>query len=258
VHKKAVCEKCICQEHKTCVVRTYVDWLTDSDYDPPVCGICKGDIANDHVLRLVCLDLFHPECVDVYAASLPPHTAKAGYLCPTCSKPIFPPDQSNPLAIELHNHLHKASWASNLLIGKTPDTVTLQSLDNLISPANSSNSNNNNSIINNNITTDAIGIASRKPQPRDLATDLQATQYQDDDDKYKKRGIAQLLVALGLMKPSKPIKGTRQIRIRLNSRRLLIILALAACLVTVVILGFSLTTEDDGLQETKPGSPLPQ
>jgi len=128
VHKKAVCETCICSEHQTCVVKTYVDWLTDSEYDPPACGICKGELTEDNVLRLTCYDMFHPECLDVQAATLPPHTAKAGYLCSVCSKPIFPPDGENPIAFKLNQHLEKASWATNLLSHtKTPRFYHTQS-----------------------------------------------------------------------------------------------------------------------------------
>jgi hypothetical protein len=49
---------------------------------------CLGNSKLDstHFLNhLLLLDMFHAECVDVHAASLPAHTAKAGYVCPTCS-----------------------------------------------------------------------------------------------------------------------------------------------------------------------------
>jgi len=124
VHKKPVCEECACTEHQLCVVKTYIAWLTDSDYDPPHCLICKGELKEGDVLRLMCLDLFHPECIDVHAKSLPQNTAKAGYSCPACSLPLFPTEENNSyLANQLNRYLSQASWASHLLIGKDSSAI---------------------------------------------------------------------------------------------------------------------------------------
>ena len=38
-----------------CVIGTYVEWLQDPDYEPPVCSICKDEVHEDNVLRLMCL-----------------------------------------------------------------------------------------------------------------------------------------------------------------------------------------------------------
>jgi hypothetical protein len=88
------------------------------------------------------IDLFHPECIDVYASSLPAHTAKAGYLCPVCSvsisssdshiviqKPLFPSDDNNPLAQHLNNHLSEAAWSKSMITVK-PDTSINQQTGN--------------------------------------------------------------------------------------------------------------------------------
>ncbi|KAL6043851.1 Zinc finger protein-like 1, variant 2 [Balamuthia mandrillaris] len=113
VHKKAVCEHCVFPEHKVCVVGTYVEWLQDPDYEPPTCAVCKEELTEDNVLRLLCLDMFHPECIDVHAASFPPNTAQAGFTCPSCPKGIIPSssaDLSSPLAQQLLRHLNNAPW----------------------------------------------------------------------------------------------------------------------------------------------------
>jgi len=116
VHKKAVCENCIATDHQVCVVKSYVEWLTDPDFEPPSCGICKGELAEGSTVRLLCLDMFHPECLDVYACSLPPNTAQAGYVCPTCSKPMIPPpNNTGSIAQHIRNTFAKSPWASLIL-----------------------------------------------------------------------------------------------------------------------------------------------
>jgi len=246
VHKKAVCENCIVEDHQTCIIKTYVDWLTDSDYDRPACGICKGELKEDKLIRLTCFDLFHPECIDVHASSLPPHTAKAGYLCPVCSKPLFPPDvDNNPLVKQLNNYLARASWAKTLL-APTPDTInqhdnmkdtdsSLAALEGgLTVPSKRSNETAQENSL--------LGIASRK-QPKDT---MMISTDEDEEDKYQKRSLTQLFVALGLLRPSKNKPRTR---IRLDKRRILIILALITCLVTVIALGMSLTSDINNVEE---------
>ncbi|KAK3755130.1 hypothetical protein QZH41_017504, partial [Actinostola sp. cb2023] len=37
----------------TCIVKSYLHWLQDSDYNP-VCTLCNGTLAEGDVLRLVC------------------------------------------------------------------------------------------------------------------------------------------------------------------------------------------------------------
>lgn len=309
VHKKAVCETCICTEHQTCIVKTYVDWLTDSDYDDPTCGICKGELSGDGVLRLQCLDMFHPECLDFHASSLPPHTAKAGYICPVCTKPLFPTgDNENPIVFKLNQYLSKAPWASNLTLGvkqpsnevamngtSSPSTPTFSHLisdkkkdldqkdsqpqihnpedtqdkpssvpspSSIVSPIKRVIPNTQTPTTTVDIQTpqsvttdssDSFGIASRKPLPRDHL--IQLMNDEEDEDKYRKRSVMQLFTALGLVKPSKQIKG-RQSRVRFDVKRMLVIFALIFCLVTVLILGMNITSdiaskEDQGVPKSK-------
>lgn len=95
VHKVPVCGECICfSEHHICVVRTYSDWVIDGDYDwPPKCSICNEILQNGEtaVSRLGCLHVLHSSCFSKHLQSFPPHTAPAGYTCPECSLPIWPP-----------------------------------------------------------------------------------------------------------------------------------------------------------------------
>jgi len=121
VHKKAVCETCICSDHQVCVVGSYFEWLSEPEYETPVCGICKGDLNSDNMVRFLCLDMFHPECIDVYASSLPVTTAQAGYTCPTCDKPMLPPqNNTSTLAQQVRKAFAQSSWA-NRVMGSSPE-----------------------------------------------------------------------------------------------------------------------------------------
>jgi len=243
VHRKAVCETCIYSpEHRNCVVKTYVEWLTDSEYDTPSCGICKGELHPDqNTLRLMCLHMFHPDCLDAHCASLPPHTAKAGYLCPTCTKPIFPPDDETTLAKSINEHLSKAPWASTLLTGKINNPPELFESGSVSTPSFASQSSSSSSSTTTTVSNDmqSSNIASRKPGAREQTILIDD---EPEEDKYKKRSVMQLFTALGIVQPPKTMKG-RQTRIRFDKRRIMVLFALITCLITVIYLGMSLTSD---------------
>eukprot|EP00049_Salpingoeca_infusionum_P005362 m.91361 g.91361 ORF g.91361 m.91361 type:complete len:121 (-) comp12944_c0_seq4:122-484(-) len=83
-HTKNVCEKCMVSDHPTCVVRSYKEWLNDSDYATE-CTLC-GDERNDGrpCIRLGCYDVFHWACLEKYINTQPPTTTPAGFICPCC------------------------------------------------------------------------------------------------------------------------------------------------------------------------------
>lgn len=61
---------------------------------------------------LLCLDVFHKECLNDWASQLPPHTAPAGYKCPVCFKPVFPAaNLVSPVADHLRENLAVFPWA---------------------------------------------------------------------------------------------------------------------------------------------------
>ena len=62
-HKTNVCDKCLLDNHSRCVVRTFMNWLQDCEFDP-TCGICKEGLDKKQVVRLTCMDLFHTDCLD--------------------------------------------------------------------------------------------------------------------------------------------------------------------------------------------------
>lgn len=110
--RKAVCEQCIAAEHEVCYIGTYTQWIRDSDYAPPRCPVCRDPFRPGNAVRFPCLHLIHPECLEVYAASFPPDTAVAGFVCQTCSHPFLPtaaPPRS-PISERLVALLADAPW----------------------------------------------------------------------------------------------------------------------------------------------------
>ncbi|XP_062892319.1 zinc finger protein-like 1 isoform X1 [Mobula hypostoma] len=110
-HRVNVCEHCLISKHSKCIVQSYLQWLQDSDYSPS-CRLCSAPLAEADTVRLVCYDLFHWSCLNDLASRLPRNTAPAGYRCPSCSGPIFPPDNMvSPVASVLKERLATVNWA---------------------------------------------------------------------------------------------------------------------------------------------------
>ncbi|XP_032090089.1 zinc finger protein-like 1 [Thamnophis elegans] len=110
-HRVNVCENCIVANHAKCIVQSYLQWLQDSDYNPN-CRLCNALLSNKETVRLVCYDLFHWSCLNEMANQLPQNTAPAGYQCPSCQGPIFPPTNLvSPVASALREKLSTVNWA---------------------------------------------------------------------------------------------------------------------------------------------------
>ncbi|XDB66030.1 PREDICTED: zinc finger protein-like 1 isoform X2 [Capra hircus] len=110
-HRVNVCEHCLVANHAKCIVQSYLQWLQDSDYNPN-CRLCNIPLAARETTRLICYDLFHWACLNERAAQLPRNTAPAGYQCPSCSGPIFPPTNlAGPVASALREKLATVNWA---------------------------------------------------------------------------------------------------------------------------------------------------
>ncbi|KAI9124220.1 hypothetical protein K1719_005520 [Acacia pycnantha] len=113
VHKVPVCGECICfPEHQICVVRTYSEWVIDGEYDwPPKCCQCQADLeegTESQTTRLGCLHVVHTSCLLSHIRSFPPHTAPAGFVCPSCSTAIWPPKSVKDSGSRLHSKLKEA------------------------------------------------------------------------------------------------------------------------------------------------------
>lgn len=117
VHKVPVCGECICvSEHQICVVRNYSDWVVNGEYDwPPTCSLCHAVLeAGADTTRLGCLHVMHTSCLVSHVQSYPSQTVPAGYVCPACSSPIWPPKSIKDTGSLLHSKLKEAIIESGL------------------------------------------------------------------------------------------------------------------------------------------------
>lgn len=246
VHRKPVCHSCI-TEHNSCVVKSYVEWLTDPDYEPPTCTLCKHEITPDSAVRLTCLDVFHPDCLDNYAASFPAHTALAGYTCPTCAKPIIPSNEAlTPLVQGVKDYLQNAVWVQKL--------GGVQAIDASINgavvlPIGSNSSSGSNSGIAPIPVTDIPSSSYSRKAPR--LSNVEEIMPDEEEDKYSKRPITELFTNMGLSnEPKKGAKSTegvvvaaRNRRPMVSTRRILILFSLVSTFVTAVVLYLSLSVD---------------
>ncbi|CAH8437961.1 unnamed protein product [Heterobilharzia americana] len=117
-HRVNVCEFCLVANHNKCIVKSYLRWIKDSDFNPSCC-ICHEPFEADSskkCVRLVCLDIFHWDCLNKYVLSLPPTTTPAGFLCPLCGHPIIPQaNHGGPVAEALRTCLSEVDWAKGSL-----------------------------------------------------------------------------------------------------------------------------------------------
>uniref|UniRef100_A0A3B3UYN6 Zinc finger protein-like 1 n=1 Tax=Poecilia latipinna TaxID=48699 RepID=A0A3B3UYN6_9TELE len=110
-HRVNVCEHCLVSNHNKCIVQSYLQWLQDSDYNPN-CALCNNPLTTHDTVRLICYDVFHWACLNNLASRLPLHTAPAGYQCPSCQGPVFPPSNlASPVADVLREQLSSVNWA---------------------------------------------------------------------------------------------------------------------------------------------------
>ncbi|KAF2294459.1 hypothetical protein GH714_011601 [Hevea brasiliensis] len=108
-------------------VRTYSEWVIDGEYDwPPTCCFCQSVLEegnNSQTTRLGCLHVIHTNCLVSHIKSFPPHTAPAGYVCPSCSTSIWPPKSVKDSGSRLHSKLKEAIMQTGLeknLFGNHP------------------------------------------------------------------------------------------------------------------------------------------
>ncbi|XP_045502548.1 zinc finger protein-like 1 homolog [Colias croceus] len=110
-HRVNVCEYCMVTNHPKCIIQSYLQWLQDSDYNP-ICEICTKSLADGECIRLTCYHVFHWECAESRYRALPRTTAPAGYQCPSCATPVFPPPNLvSPVADVLKEKLAGVNWA---------------------------------------------------------------------------------------------------------------------------------------------------
>ncbi|CAG5037821.1 unnamed protein product [Parnassius apollo] len=97
--------------HPKCIIQSYLQCLQDSNYNP-ICEICTKGLSEGECIRLTCYHVFHWECAESRYRALPRTTAPAGYQCPSCATPVFPPPNLvSPVADVLREKLAGVNWA---------------------------------------------------------------------------------------------------------------------------------------------------
>lgn len=104
-HKVNVCEHCLVNDHVRCIIKSYLQWLQDSDFETSCC-ICQDTLEAGEVVRLLCYDVLHVSCAEKFLLAYPTHTAPDGFFCPACHGTFFPPEMvASPVADQLRNAL---------------------------------------------------------------------------------------------------------------------------------------------------------
>lgn len=233
VHRKPICTNCI-KNHPHCHIATYKEFLSDSESRKLTCPVCEGGFEDSSPsIRLTCFHVLHPICLSHHASTFPPHTAQAGYTCPVCSVPIIPPESDkSELALIIRDILATQDWAQPFL--SKSNTNPLTSTPKINSPVASPST----------PTTGERDFAftpiSRKSalSGKDIV-DPSHIDADDPEHKYRRRGLTQLLVALGLITPG---QGGHA----LNSKRLIFVFLIISTILLfwVLIKSSSPTVED--------------
>ncbi|KAN0035578.1 hypothetical protein ACTA71_004858 [Dictyostelium dimigraforme] len=185
-HKKFICDSCVVADHSICYIKSYVDWLTDCEFEDSVCGVCKGkfDIDdNEDSVRLLCYHLYHPECIDVYVAALPQNSSVESYPCPKCPEPILPSnDKQSLLANSIRDKFSVSSWAENYLNSFKKQQQQQNS--------NNNNNNNNDNLKSNGILTNGInGTLSHTHTNTTMNNNVTSPEFYTNLDSIKANGI---------------------------------------------------------------------
>jgi len=104
---------------KTCTVKTYLEWLQDSEHSKD-CRLCNKprssvtDRDDVHIRLPCCLEVVCWKCLNEYAGSFPAHTAPAGFTCPNpiCKRRIIPqPNAGGPVVEAARTLLSTVHWS---------------------------------------------------------------------------------------------------------------------------------------------------
>uniref|UniRef100_A0A8C1NQS3 Zinc finger protein-like 1 n=2 Tax=Cyprinus carpio TaxID=7962 RepID=A0A8C1NQS3_CYPCA len=198
-HRVNVCEHCLVSNHNKCIVQSYLQWLQDSDYNPN-CSLCSQPLDSQDTVRLVCYDLFHWSCLNELASRQPLYTAPAGYQCPTCQGPVFPPSNlASPVADMLREQLSYVNWARAGLAPTVDITSNLtptslppdQDVEHMHKNGEMSAQNHSAISMSTTSTTDTItintAVSPRKVYDTRDSGHSAVMQIDFDDDKYRRR-----------------------------------------------------------------------
>ncbi|PWA53645.1 RING/U-box superfamily protein [Artemisia annua] len=302
VHKVPVCGECICfTEHRNCVVRTYSEWVIDGEYDwPNKCSNCQAVLEESggdvQTTRLGCLHIIHTNCLVTHIKSYPPHTAPAGYVCPTCSTSIWPPKSVKDSGSRLHSLLKEAIIQTGMeknVFGNNPVSMSSPPEHLVTKDAVGGNGSAKPSSIDiveidapnsaNHIRSPPSGVPGATTRKSALQVERQNSEvsyYGDDEDanhkKYSRRGsirhqfFRKLLPFWSPALPTLPVTApprkdgnpddtvpgghTRHHRpARMDPRKILLVIAIMACLATMGILYYRIAQRGFGEEQLPQG-----
>ncbi|KAI3645438.1 hypothetical protein MP228_008366 [Amoeboaphelidium protococcarum] len=128
-HKKNVCELCLVEDatHQYCVVKSYLEWLQDSDAADG-CRICNKPFADgDSVIRLTCLDVLHLDCLNQEFSKILSSDNVEHFKCPCCQAVAVPSQNAaGPLANQVKwilYHSPGAEWSRQFIKDSPPQPV---------------------------------------------------------------------------------------------------------------------------------------
>lgn len=240
IHRKAICSTCIL-DHAKCPVGSYLNWLKDSEFEIPKCNVCSTEFTDSApTVRLTCLHILHPACLEHHASQFPAHTAQAGYGCPQCSKPIVPPDSDQTdLAQALRDVLAAQEWAQ-AFVGDSKRNSSLSFKPQSGVKSDDLKGHAGNPPDASRGTTVVLNPVSRKSVADDSDDnhDYGAEDADEAEHKYRRRGVMQLLVTLGLLTPG---QGGHI----LNSKRLVLVFLVLSLVMLFWVLFKSASTPTD-------------
>ncbi|KAJ7967569.1 zinc finger protein-like 1-like [Quillaja saponaria] len=277
VHKVPVCGECICfPDHQICVVRTYSEWVIDGEYDwPPKCCLCQAVLDEEtgpQTTRLGCMHVIHTNCFASHMKSFPPHTAP-GRICVSNMfnfmvwknkfiQIIWPPKSVKDSGSRLHSKLKEAIMQTGLEKNFHPVSLPVTesrspppafASDPLISRENNASST---SSANNEINLiEVLWVIVPPPERVDSMLTVQNSEisyYADDEDgnrkKYTRRGPFRHKFLRALLPFwSTPEGRTRHQRSsRMDPSKILLVIAIMACLATMGILYYRLVQRGFG------------
>ena len=262
-HHVNVCESCLVNEHPRCIVRSYVSWLQDNDFNPN-CSLCQRSLTdtNDETIRLVCYDLFHWSCLNEYFQSFPSHTAPDGYTCPTCHTCVFPPSNLvSPVADQVRTKFSQASWANRLPNLSATTTTSTNEKNNLLTETEK-----NGYVIVDPTTTSSSGLSHHPNRSTDMTINSSSTSSTtvkiehsdpDDEDKYARRSVFTWFARW--LKSRQPRRGkpTTNLPNRTSSIRttIYLILTILFVFITMIVVLYHLTRGDNNEQLNSESDP---
>ncbi|KAG2293886.1 hypothetical protein Bca52824_040555 [Brassica carinata] len=248
------------------------------------------DEGGAHQLtRLGCLHAIHTSCLVSLIKSLPPHTAPPGYACPTCSTPIWPPKMVKDAGSRLHAQLREAIMQTGLeknLFGNHPVSRSTESRRNLLAENGEYSKSAVSEIVEIDVPSSAENYmktsspghvaAARKGIPAVDRQNSETLYYADDEDgnkkKYSRRGplrhkfLRALLPFWSSALPTLPVTApprkdptkaedgsegrVRHRSSRMDIRKILLFLAIIACMGTMGILYYRLAQRVIGQEIT--------